>query len=222
MGGLKSDILVGSVSSCALFGGAGLLDVHVSMTPEVLPDEILLLAATDDGTHAFPTDCSGVDAFSLGTGAEETASVLSADCCACGTLAGRNVVGTCPVFSGAGEAEGSVLHVVVTVEIAVVMVLVLGTQANNCFLTDDGVRLLVTQSGWEDATTEETVPGQVGAKPVDSGCKILPFWLTTRLELLCFGELFVLPGLTGLTGNGPQMFGEVENVPPNWAIGKRG
>lgn len=222
MGGLKSDILVGSVSSWTLFGGAGLLEVPVSRLPGLLLAETLPLAATD-GTHAFPIDCSGVDAFSLGAGAEGTASVLSADGCACGTLAGRNVVGTCPVFSDAGEAEGSVLHVVVTVEIAVVMVLVLGTQANNCFLTDEGVRLLVTHSGCEDATTEGIVPEQLeAAKPVDSDCKILPFWLPMRLELLCFGELFVLPGLTGLTGNGPQVFGEFENVPPNWAIGKRG
>ena len=175
IGGLKSDILVGSVSSWVLFGGAGLLDVHASRTPELLPVEILLLVATDDGTHAFPIVCSGVDTFSLGAGTDGTTSVLCTGCCCCGTLEGKNVVGTCPVFSGAGEAEGSVLHVVVTVEIAVVMVLVLGTQANNCFLTDDGVRLLVTQSGWEDATTEETVPGQLEAKPVDSDCKILPF-----------------------------------------------
>lgn len=145
MGGLKSDILVGSVSSWT-FGGAGLLEGQVSRTPGLLLAEILPLAATDDGTHAFPIDCSGVDVFSLGAGTAGTASILSAACCACGTLAGRNVVGTCPAFSSAGEAEGSEIHVDVTVEFAVVMVLVLGPQANNCFLTDEGV-WLVTQSG---------------------------------------------------------------------------
>lgn len=66
------------------------------------------------------------------------------------------------------------------------------------------------------------VPGQLDVKPVYSDGRILPFGLPMRLELLCFGELFVLPGLTGLTGNGPHVFGEAENVPPNWAIGKRG
>lgn len=177
IGGLSSDILVGSVSSWVLFGGAGLQGVHASRAPELLPVETLLLVATDDGTHALPMACSGVGTFSLGPATEAAAaSVLSTGCCGGGgTLEGRNVVGACPVLSGAGEAEGSVLHVVVTVEIAVVMVLVLGTHANNCFLTDDGVRLLVTQSGWEDATADEAVPGQLEAKPVDSDCRMLPF-----------------------------------------------
>lgn len=147
MGGLNSGILAGSVSFGTLSGGAGLLEVQDSRTPGLLQEMILLLVATDDDTHAMPTDCSGADAFSLGTETGGIASVLSADCCACGALVSKNVAGTFPVFSCAGEVEGSVLHVVVTVEIAVVMVLVLGMQANSCFLTDDGVRLFVTQSG---------------------------------------------------------------------------
>lgn len=59
--------------------------------------------------------------------------------------------------------------------------------------------------------------------PGDSVGKTVPFWLGRRLLVgVCFGELFVLPGLTGLTGNGPQVFAEGEKVPPNWAMGKRG
>lgn len=185
--------------------------------------DILQLLATEDGAHVFPVGWSGVDTFSLGAEIAEKESVLSAECCVCGTLEGRNAVGTCPLFAGAEEAEGRALHVLVTVEIAVATTLVFGTQVNNCFLTDEGVRLLVAHSGWVEATTEETVIGQLAvANPVDSVCKIFPFWLPTRLELLCFGELFVLLGLTGLTGNGPQVFGEGEKVPPNCAIGKRG
>lgn len=61
-----------------------------------------------------------------------------------------------------------------------------------------------------------------GASPADSEGKTVPFWLGRRLVLLCFGELFVLPGFTGLTGNGPQVLGEGVKVPPNWAMGKRG
>lgn len=60
------------------------------------------------------------------------------------------------------------------------------------------------------------------ASPADSEGKTVPFWLGRRPVLLCFGELFVLPGFTGLTGNGPQVLGEGEKVPPNWAMGKRG
>lgn len=138
--------------------------------------DILELLATEDGTHAFPTGWSGGDTFSLGAETAEKESTLSAECCVCGALEGRNAAGTCPLFGGAEEAEGRALHVLVTVEIAVAAALVLGTQANNCFLTEEGVRLLVTHSGWVEATTEETVMGQLEvANPGDSVCKIFPF-----------------------------------------------
>lgn len=39
---------------------------------------------------------------------------------------------------------------------------------------------------------------------------------------LCLGELLALPGLTGRTGNGPQVLAAGENVPPNCAMGRRG
>ena len=52
------------------------------------------------------------------------------------------------------------------------------------------------------------------ASPADSEGRTVPFWLGRR-PVLCFGELFVLPGFTGLTGNGPQVLGEGEKVPPN-------
>lgn len=32
---------------------------------------------------------------------------------------------------------------------------------------------------------------------------------------LCLGELLALPGLTGRTGNGPQVLAAGEKVPPN-------
>lgn len=56
------------------------------------------------------------------------------------------MVGTCPLVIGAEETEGRGLQVLVTEEITVAGGLVLGTQANNCFLTDEGVRALVTHS----------------------------------------------------------------------------
>lgn len=59
---------------------------------------------------------------------------------------GKNVVGTCPEVTGAEETEGMELQVLATEEITVAGGLVLGTQANNCFLTDEGVRVLVTHS----------------------------------------------------------------------------
>lgn len=173
---LISDMLVGSISSWTLFSGAGLLDGRVSVTPELLLADILQLVATEDGAHAFAAGWSGVDTFSLGAETAEKESALSAECCVCGALDGRNAVGTCPLFGGAEEADGRVLQVLVTVEIAVAAALVLGTQANNCFLTEEGVRLLVTHSGWVEAATEETVMGQLEvANPGDSVCKIFPF-----------------------------------------------
>lgn len=39
---------------------------------------------------------------------------------------------------------------------------------------------------------------------------------------LCLGELLALPGLTGRTGKGPQVFGAGEKEPPNWGMGRRG
>lgn len=56
------------------------------------------------------------------------------------------MVGPCPVVTGTEETEGRELQVLVTEEIAVAGGLVLGTQANNCFLTEEGVRVLVTHS----------------------------------------------------------------------------
>lgn len=145
------------------------------MTPELLLADILELPAMEDGVHVFPTGWSGVDTFSLGAETAEKESALSAECCVCGAVEGRNAAGTCPLFGGAEEAEGRVLHVFVTVEIAVAAALVFRTQANNCFLTEEGVRLLVAHSGWVEATTEETVMGLEVANPGDSVCKIFPF-----------------------------------------------
>lgn len=59
---------------------------------------------------------------------------------------GKNVVVTCPLVTGVEETEARELQVLVTEETAVAGGLVLGTQANNCFLTDEGVRELVTHS----------------------------------------------------------------------------
>lgn len=169
-------MLVGSISSWTLLSGAGLLDGRVSVTPELLLADILQLLATEVGAHALAAGWSGADAFSLGAETAEKESAFSAECCAWGALDGRNAGGTCPLLGGAEEAEGIVLQVLVTVEIAVAAALVLGTQANNCFLTDEGVRLLVTHSGWVEAATEETVMGQVEvANPGDSVCRIFPF-----------------------------------------------
>lgn len=223
MEGLISAMLVGRISSWALLSGAGLLAGCVSVPPELLLADTLQLLATEAGGHALVGGCSGVDTFSLGAETAENESALRAECCAGGAGDGRNAVDACPLFGGAEEEEGRVLQVLVTVEMAVAAALVLGTQAKSCFLTEEGVRLLVTHRGWVEAAADEAVTGQLDVgNPGDSVCRTFPFWLPTRVELLCFGELFVLPGLTGLTGNGPQVFGEGEKVPPNWAIGKRG
>ena len=56
------------------------------------------------------------------------------------------MVGTCPLVIGAEETEGRELQVLVIEVITVAGGLVLGTQANSCFLTDAGVRVLVTHS----------------------------------------------------------------------------
>lgn len=169
-------MLAVSISSWVFIRGAGLLDGRASVTPELLLADILELPATEGGVHVFPTGWSGVDTFSLGAETAEKESALSAECCVCGAVEGRNAAETCPLFGGAEETEGRVLHVFVTVEIAVAAALVFGTQANNCFLTEEGVRLLVAHSGWVEATTEETVMGQLEvANPGDSVCKIFPF-----------------------------------------------
>lgn len=176
MEGLISDMLVGSISSWALLSGAGLLVGHVSVPPELLLADTLQLLATEAGAPVLVGGCSGVDTFSLGAETAENESAFRAECCACGAVDGRNAVGTCPLFGGAEEAEGRVLQVLVTVEMAVAAALVLGTQAKSCFLTEEGVRLLVTHSGWVEAGTDETVTGQLDvANPGDSVCKTFPF-----------------------------------------------
>lgn len=55
------------------------------------------------------------------------------------------VVG-CPQCRGAGELAGRELQTLVTVEVTVVTVLVLGSEVKSCFLTDEGVGLLVRQA----------------------------------------------------------------------------
>lgn len=168
-------MLVGRMSSWALFSGAGLLVVQLSVPPELLPAGVLQLLAAEGCAHRLAAGSSGGDAFSLGAEAAGKESALSAGCCG-GVLAGRNGVGTCPLLVGLEEAEGRVLQVLVTVEIAVAAVLVLGTQANSCFRTEEGVRLLVAHSGWVEAATEEAVTGQLEvANPEDSVCKMFPF-----------------------------------------------
>lgn len=47
---------------------------------------------------------------------------------------------------------------------------------------------------------------------VELGLAWLPLLLVPPL---CLGELLALPGLTGRTGNGPQVLAAGEKVPPN-------
>lgn len=56
------------------------------------------------------------------------------------------MVVTCPLVIDVEDTEGKELLVLVTEEITVAGGLVLGTQANNYFLTDEGVRELVMHS----------------------------------------------------------------------------
>lgn len=56
------------------------------------------------------------------------------------------MVVTCPLVVDVEEIGGKELLVLVTEEITVAGGLVLGTQANNCFLTDEGVRVFVIHS----------------------------------------------------------------------------
>lgn len=176
MEGLISDMLVGRTSSCVLLGGTGLPAGCASGPAELLLADTLQLLATEAGGHALVGGCSGADTFSLGAETAEKESAFRAECCACGAVDGRNAVGTCPLFGGAEEAEGRVLQVLVTVEMAVAAALVLGTQAKSCFLTEEGVRLLVTHRGWVEAATDEAVTGQLDvANPGDSVCRTFPF-----------------------------------------------
>lgn len=177
MEGLISDMLVGRISSWALLSGAGLLAGRVSVPPELLLADTLQLLAAEAGGHALVGGCSGVDTFSLGVETAENESAFRAECCACGAGGGRNAAGTCPLFAGAEEAEGRVLQVLVTVEMAVAAALVLGTHVvKSCFLTEEGVRLLVTHRGWVEAATDEAVTGQLDvANPGDSVCRTFPF-----------------------------------------------
>lgn len=176
MEGLISATLVGRASSCALLGGAGLPAGRVSVPAELLLADTLQLLVTEAGGHVLVGGCSGVGTFSLGAETAEKESAFRAECCACGAVDGRNAAGTCPLLGGAEEAEGRVLQVLVTVEMAVAAALVLGTQAKSCFLTEEGVLLLVTHRGCVEAAADEAVTGQVDvANPGDSVCRTLPF-----------------------------------------------
>lgn len=70
-----------------------------------------------------------------------------------------------------------------------------------------GLVLALVLAGACSPSTEEEV-----GREVDEGMVPLP----------CLGELLLLPGLTGLTGKGPQVLAAGENVPPNCAMGRRG
>lgn len=118
----------------------------------------------------------------------------------------------------------------------------LGSGANSCFLTDEGVGMFgwglygVGFGVWGEAAAVELLGALVEVVAVVViGAPELPalLWsLCVELGLacppepfvppLCLGELLALPGLTGRTGKGPHVLGAGEKVPPNWAMGKRG
>ncbi|TNN30187.1 hypothetical protein EYF80_059662 [Liparis tanakae] len=67
-------------------------------------------------------------------------------------------------------------------------------------------------------------PLAVGAKAPEPACSPWPEpgRAAPPAAPLCFGEPLALPGLTGRTGNGPQVLAAGEKVPPNCAMGSRG
>lgn len=121
--------------------------------------------------------------------------------------------------------------------------------AKSCFLTDEGVGWLceapaplllgdaataaaaetlglelVLEATWSAREAEE-----VGVAAEDTGGRELELEddddgvVGPPAPVPCFGELLLLPGLTGRTGKGPQVPAAAgENVPPNWAMGRRG
>lgn len=121
--------------------------------------------------------------------------------------------------------------------------------AKSCFLTDEGVGWLcvaptplllgdaattdaaetlglelVLEATWSAREAEEAVAAEdtegreeLEEEEEDDGVVGPP------APVPCFGELLLLPGLTGRTGKGPQVPAAAgENVPPNWAMGRRG
>lgn len=113
----------------------------------------------------------------------------------------------------------------------------LGSEVNSCFLTEEGVG--TPASGlegagfgvWGEAAAVGVwllgAPGleteaAEGAAPLCSLWAALDRAGPPTPPPLCFGELLALPGLTGLTGKGPQVLAAGEKVPPNWAMGRRG
>lgn len=172
-------------------------------------------------------DCaSSVTGFSLAGVLRPAGSSLGGVGCCDGGAMGVGggggvvgVVGTQPMGDGATCAGGALLPVVATD----IPAPDLGSVEKSCFLTEEGVEVLVGA-----VLVGEVVVEAVGAEVLDVGGAGCSAWSAAELtgrsaELpLCLGELLALPGLTGRTGNGPHVLGEDEKVPPNCAMGKRG
>lgn len=168
---------------------------------------------------------SSVTGFSLAGVLRLAGSGLGGGGCCVGGAMGADrgggvvgVVGAQLMGEGATCAEGALLPVEATVTPAPD----LGSVEKSCFLTEEGVGVLV------GAVLLGEVVEAVGVEVLDTkaaGCSV---WAGAELagrgtELpLCLGELLALPGLTGRTGKGPQVLGEDEKVPPNCAMGNRG
>ena len=83
----------------------------------------------------------------------------------------------------------------------------LGSAEKSCFLTEVGVGVLEGAA----LVGEAVEPGATVAVDAGVGCSVVAgAELEGRGAALpvCLGELLALPGLTGRTGNGPQVLGE--------------
>lgn len=117
-------------------------------------------------------------------------------------------------------------------------------EAKSCFLTEEGVGWGCAGAAWllllpGDTATGAAVAREAAAQVLELAEVVLVAdcsaraddevaWRATDEGLVpvpvpCFGELLLLPGLTGLTGKGPQVLAAAgEKVPPNCAMGSRG
>lgn len=159
---------------------------------------------------------SGGD-FSLPGVAQPAGSSLEmGSCCAGGAIGAGGEGGVEGVVGGA--VPTCVAGAPLKVEVTTAMLVVFDSPENICFLMEG---MGVPEGA--DLEGEAVAAGpaiKVGA--VYSGWAVEAGKGRGAVVPLCLGELLVLAGLMGRTGNGPQVLGDGEKVPPNCAMGRRG